>query len=214
MLLLALETEVVIEDYRIAEGLSYGILSLDQMATAQVVSPPGQPDIGYTPDLDKYLARVKYRKEHEKLDTSLPPGFPAKLDSDLVWDGAEVEEKYDWTYELNAEELEDIENALRHFKCKRMLQSELKQSTDRDPQHLACHQDSFLRIHFRCQNCVLPFVPSQKNSTMAGASRSSEAYQLQVIHERRMSSYMLASLLMWRRYEVARTIVTKANQPM
>jgi len=87
------------------------------MAAVRIAGPPGQPDIGYTPDLDKYLARVKRRKEYEKLDTSLPPGFPASLDSDLVWDGAEIQEKYNWTYELDAEELEDIENALRHFKC-------------------------------------------------------------------------------------------------
>lgn len=88
------------------------------MASARVAGPLGQPDIGYTPDLDKYLARVNRRKENEKLETSLPPGFPSRLDSPLVWDAEEVERTYNWTYELNAEELEDIERGLRHFRCK------------------------------------------------------------------------------------------------
>lgn len=87
------------------------------MAAVQVSGPPGQPDIGYTPDLDKYLARVKRRTTTENLSRSLPVGFPSKLESDLVWDGQQVAKSYDWTYELNAAELKDIENALKHFKC-------------------------------------------------------------------------------------------------
>lgn len=88
------------------------------MGSVEVAGPPGQPDIGYSPDLDKYLARVKRRTTTEKLAKSLPPGFPGKLHSDLVWDGQQVEKEYDWTYVLNAAELDDIENALKHFKCK------------------------------------------------------------------------------------------------
>lgn len=88
------------------------------MAAVQVSGPPGQPDIGYAPDLDKYLARVKRRTTTEKLEKSLPPGFPAKLQSELVWDGHEIEKSHDWTYELGSAELADIENALQHFKCK------------------------------------------------------------------------------------------------
>ncbi|KAF2761605.1 Clavaminate synthase-like protein [Pseudovirgaria hyperparasitica] len=91
------------------------------MATAQVVSPSpaGQPDIGYAPDQDKYLARVQRRLQQEREETqnkSLPPGFPRELKSDLVWDGKDLETKYDWTYELNDQEVEEIEAALRHFK--------------------------------------------------------------------------------------------------
>lgn len=86
------------------------------MAAVQVQGPPGQPDIGYTPDLDKYLARVKRRTTTEHLNKSLPSGFPARLESELVWDGQQIEKSYDWTYEVNAAELEDVENALEHFK--------------------------------------------------------------------------------------------------
>lgn len=91
------------------------------MATAQVAGPPGQPDIGYTPNIDKYHARVLHRKQTEKLSKDLPSGFPKLLESDLVWDAAEVEANYNWVYELNSEDLQDIENALSHFKCKRVV---------------------------------------------------------------------------------------------
>lgn len=89
------------------------------MATAQVIrpGPPGQPGIDYTPNLDNYLSRVARRKETEELENELPAGFPKQLQSDLVWDGKDIAEKYDFTYELNASQLEEIEAALEHFKC-------------------------------------------------------------------------------------------------
>jgi hypothetical protein len=77
-----------------------------------------QPDIGYKPDYEKYIERSKRRQETESLKTSLPPGFPKELKSSLVWEGHNVGEKFDWTYELNAIEVEEIEKALRHFKGK------------------------------------------------------------------------------------------------
>lgn len=83
--------------------------------------PLGQPDIDYAPDLDKYLARVARRQKSEQLGTELPPGFPKQLESDLVWNGADVAEKYNFVYELNAEELQEIEEALVYFKCKHCL---------------------------------------------------------------------------------------------
>jgi hypothetical protein len=87
------------------------------MASAAVQSLLIQPDIGYTPDLDKYLARVKRRLEHdpEALDKSLPAGFPKQLVSDLVWEGETVGDKYEWAYELNAQQIAEIEEGLRHF---------------------------------------------------------------------------------------------------
>ena len=90
------------------------------MATAEVLRPGplGQPDIDYTPNLDKYHARVKHRKETEKLEKSLPEGFPQKLESNLVWDGTDIGSRYNWTYELNESEIQEIEAALNHFKCK------------------------------------------------------------------------------------------------
>jgi hypothetical protein len=91
------------------------------MAAAAVLrpGPPGQPDIDYTPNLDKYHARVKRRQETEKLEKSLPDGFPRQLQSNLVWDATDIKSRYNWTYELNKQEIEEIEEALTHFTCKR-----------------------------------------------------------------------------------------------
>lgn len=75
-----------------------------------------QPDIDYTPDHEKYLARVKRRLATEKLDDSLPPVFPMKLDSDLVWDNTDIHSRFDWVYKLTASDLDEIEAALQHFK--------------------------------------------------------------------------------------------------
>jgi hypothetical protein len=90
------------------------------MTTAQVLrpGPPGQPDIDYTPNLGKYHARVKRRKENERLEKSLPERFPQKLQSNLVWDGTDITSRYNWTYELTEDEIKEIEAALSHFKCK------------------------------------------------------------------------------------------------
>lgn len=89
------------------------------MSSVEVLmsGPAGQPDIGYAPDLDKYLARVQRRQMTEKLESSVPAGFPTELESDLVWDGSTISEKYDWTYELSETEVEEIEAALSYFKC-------------------------------------------------------------------------------------------------
>ena len=89
------------------------------MATAQVLrsGPLGQPDIDYAPDLDKYLARVARRQQTEKLQNELPDGYPTELKSDLVWDGSTIAKEYNFVYELNTEELQEIEDALVHFKC-------------------------------------------------------------------------------------------------
>lgn len=89
------------------------------MATAQVLrpGPVGQPDIDYAPNLDKYIARTKRRVDTEKLDKSLPPGFPSRLESDLVWDGSDIADKYNWVYELTKEDIEEIEEALVRFRC-------------------------------------------------------------------------------------------------
>ncbi|OJJ35024.1 hypothetical protein ASPWEDRAFT_110117 [Aspergillus wentii DTO 134E9] len=81
-----------------------------------VLYPNGYPDFGYMPDYDKYLARGKRRQETEKLDQHLPKGFPARLSGDLVWEGNTLASHYNWNYHLTAEDLEEINNALAHFK--------------------------------------------------------------------------------------------------
>ncbi|KAL7811937.1 hypothetical protein V8C26DRAFT_407627 [Trichoderma gracile] len=83
---------------------------------AAAVQAPRQPDISYAPDYENYLDRVKRRQETEKLDNSLPDGFPAKLESDLVWDGRNLADTYDWNYVLTESDIAEVDQALRHFK--------------------------------------------------------------------------------------------------
>ena len=85
---------------------------------ATTAGPVGQPDIAYTPQYENYKARTTRRIQTEKLVQSLPEGFPAKLDSDLVWDGNHLAEYYDWNYHLTPADLAEIDEALKHFKCK------------------------------------------------------------------------------------------------
>lgn len=86
-----------------------------KMAVAKVAHAH-QPDICYTPDHDKYLARVQRRLASDNLNKTLPSGFPTELKSDLVWDNTDIADRFNWTYELTASDLDEIKSALEHFK--------------------------------------------------------------------------------------------------
>ncbi|KAE8153658.1 hypothetical protein BDV25DRAFT_127035 [Aspergillus avenaceus] len=75
-----------------------------------------QPDIQYHPDYEKYTARTQRRKATEQLVKTLPEGFPAQLDSPLVWEGKDVEKRDDWIFRLDDAAREEIDAALKHFK--------------------------------------------------------------------------------------------------
>ncbi|PYH47303.1 TauD/TfdA family dioxygenase [Aspergillus saccharolyticus JOP 1030-1] len=85
--------------------------------TTTVTITAQQPDIQYTPDVDKWRARAEHRLRSENLPGALPSGFPSKLDSDLVWEGKDIAERYNWTYVLTEADLEEIDAALQHFKA-------------------------------------------------------------------------------------------------
>jgi hypothetical protein len=84
------------------------------MAAAEVLR---QPDISYHPNFASYQQRSQIRRETEKLPTTVPAGFPQQLSSTLVWDGKDVETGSEWIVELNKSQLDEIDSALRHFKC-------------------------------------------------------------------------------------------------
>jgi hypothetical protein len=84
--------------------------------TLTAAPPPGQPDIEYAPNYKKYQERTARRLNEGKLPTSVPDGFPTQLTGDLVWDGDSVGKTYDWTYKLSPEQLDEIDQALQHFK--------------------------------------------------------------------------------------------------
>lgn len=79
---------------------------------------PVQPDIGYHPDVEKYLARSKRRlAENPDLpNVALPPGFPQRVGGPIVWKGADWRGEEQWVYRLDGSELKEIDDALQHFK--------------------------------------------------------------------------------------------------
>ena len=77
-----------------------------------------QPDISYHPDFEKYQLRTERLKPFRKEKSSLPPGFPQQLTGPLVWEGKDFTDEKQWTFSLIEEHLEEIHNALQHFKCK------------------------------------------------------------------------------------------------
>lgn len=84
------------------------------MAAAQILR---QPDIAYHPNFDSYQVRSQHRQKTEKLPTTVPSGFPQQLSSPLVWEGKEVETSNDWIVVLTEAQLDEIDQALNHFKC-------------------------------------------------------------------------------------------------
>ncbi|KAJ3500807.1 hypothetical protein NLJ89_g9628 [Agrocybe chaxingu] len=83
-----------------------------------VVEPPKQPDIQYLPNEAKWKARTaRCLAENPSLpQTALPGGFPKKLESPLVWEGKDWTDASQWEYKLSAEQLKEIDDALKHFK--------------------------------------------------------------------------------------------------
>ena len=78
---------------------------------------PKQPDIHYHPDRQKWEARTARRlANNPSLPTAaLPDGFPRGLNSPLVWEGRDWKDEQQWVYELNAFELKEIDDAVKHF---------------------------------------------------------------------------------------------------
>lgn len=91
------------------------------MSAVQTITKLTQPDIEYHPNYAKYQDRTRRRKETETLQTSLPAGFPEKLESPLVWEGKDIEKQSDWIYMLSNAQLDEIDAALKSFKGESML---------------------------------------------------------------------------------------------
>lgn len=100
-------------------------MSITQLET-RLAGPPGQPEIGYTPDPVTYRLRVEKRQKEEKLPTTVPAGFPEKLESPLVWDGATVSDTYKWSYELTESDIKEVDDALKSFQSTFICSSNLK----------------------------------------------------------------------------------------
>ena len=75
-----------------------------------------QPDISYHPDFEKYQLRSERLKAVRAPNSDLPAGFPEQLTGPLVWEEKDFLDKREWTFSLNESHLEEIQNALQHFK--------------------------------------------------------------------------------------------------
>ena len=78
-----------------------------------------QPDISYHPNAEQYKARTARRlAENPSLaNSTLPEGFPQKVESPLVWEGKDFKDEKEWVYELNPGQLVEIDDAVKHFRC-------------------------------------------------------------------------------------------------
>lgn len=92
-------------------------ISSPKEAHKEPVKKLNQPDIQYHPDEAKYKARTARRLAEDPSlpSTPLPDGFPKRLESPLVWEGSDWKDEKEWVYELNAEQLKEIDDALKHF---------------------------------------------------------------------------------------------------
>lgn len=81
------------------------------------VAAATQPDIQYHPDLVKYKERTARRlaQNPDLLKATLPPGFPAKVEGPIVWEGKDWTSEDQWVYKLSNDELQEIDDALKHF---------------------------------------------------------------------------------------------------
>lgn len=95
-----------------------------------VPGPPGQPDISYVPDPQKWRARAEQRIKAGGLPKTVPDGFPEQLTGELVWEGDSVANEYDWTFVLNDRHLDEIDNAVKHFKCKSIFYTVVQEKSD------------------------------------------------------------------------------------
>lgn len=87
--------------------------------TATETTPEAkQPDIEYHPDEAKFRARTaRLLAENPNLpQTPLRAGFPLKVEGPIVWEGKDWTSEDQWVYKLSAVELQEINEALAHFK--------------------------------------------------------------------------------------------------
>ncbi|KAJ5482023.1 hypothetical protein N7475_000835 [Penicillium sp. IBT 31633x] len=99
------------------------------MSAVQTITVPAQPDIQYHPEYEKYKERTRHRKEFETLQSTLPVGFPQKLESSLVWEGKDIEKRADWIYQLSDSQLDEIDAALKSFKALNVSLGHINEST-------------------------------------------------------------------------------------
>ena len=66
----------------------------------------------------------------EQLETDLPEGFPEQLEGPKLWKGSDYEGKeHEWIYQLNDQELQEVDKAVHDFEATEKPFSEIQQET-------------------------------------------------------------------------------------
>jgi len=78
---------------------------------------PEQPGIQWEPDYRKYLSRSLKRSQLAGLETSVPTGWPAKIESSLAWTGSELISEDTYVTYLAEDDIAEIRAALQSFNC-------------------------------------------------------------------------------------------------
>ncbi|KAF9466244.1 hypothetical protein BDZ94DRAFT_1280914 [Collybia nuda] len=87
-------------------------------STITITTTPQQPDIEYHPDEAKWRARTaqRFAENPDLAKVPLPEGFPKQVEGPIVWAGSDWVHEDQWVYNLSPADLEEIQNALNHFK--------------------------------------------------------------------------------------------------
>ncbi|KAK4183083.1 hypothetical protein QBC35DRAFT_130317 [Podospora australis] len=76
-----------------------------------------RPDISWIPSLKVFQERVETLKAlYPDRPTTLPAGWPAKVDAARAWSGEDFKSEDDYVIEFSAEDVLEIEAGLAHFK--------------------------------------------------------------------------------------------------
>ena len=89
------------------------------LASTTIQPVTQQPDIEYHPNAEQYKARTARRlaKNPSLAKSTLPEGFPQKVESPLVWEGKDFKGESEWVYGLTPDQLGEIDDAVKHFRC-------------------------------------------------------------------------------------------------
>lgn len=74
------------------------------------------PNIDWVPSFENYMARVDRLSKSHARTTTLPPGFPERIEAPRTWTGHEISEEKSYIYVLSEDEVNEIEEALGYFK--------------------------------------------------------------------------------------------------
>lgn len=101
-----------------ASGFSSGEPSALYTAEEAVDEVP-RPDIEWIPLMKTFIDRVEaLQHRYPNRRTTVPPGWPAYVNTARAWDGSDFRSEDDYILHLGPEDIVEIESALAHFKSK------------------------------------------------------------------------------------------------